>query len=155
MTRWLVFAAMAWALVAVPAMASGGAPTDEIRALYDRFLAAQNARDLEGVRAVLWTSPNFQWVSDGKSFWGPDALVERMAGFQKAEVWKVIPDRSRAKVVDIAAGAAYLFQPLVLRIGSAENPGEIPFLVNVLAVETAEGWRIAALFTTTEKRQSN
>jgi len=54
-------------------------------------------------------------------------------------------------VVEVAADAAYLYQPLTLRIGPAAKPSEIPFLVNVLSVRTAEGWRIAALFTTTEK----
>ena len=123
----------------------------DVKNLYDRFLAAQNARDLDAVRAVLLATPEFQWVSDGKSFWGADELVARMSQFQKAEVWQVTPDYSRSRVVEVAADAAYLYQPLTLRIGPAAKPSEIPFLVNVLSVRTAEGWRIAALFTTTEK----
>ena len=42
----------------------------EVRALYQRFAAAQNARDLEQVRPLLLDSPTFLWVSDGQSFWG-------------------------------------------------------------------------------------
>jgi hypothetical protein len=126
-------------------------PADEVRALYGRFLEAQNARDLARVRAVLLDSPKFFWVSDGGSVWGPDALVERMSLFQKAEVWRVEPDLAAAVPVEINDGAAYLHLPLVLEIGPAAGPDRLRFLVSLLGVETDEGWRIAALFTTTEK----
>ena len=69
-----------------PAQAS---VADDVRAVYDQFAAAQNARDLAKVRTFLVDSPKFLWVSDGMSFWGPDALVKRMAEFQLAEVWRV------------------------------------------------------------------
>src|SRR5438128_2419721 len=42
-------------------------PREEVRATYERFVAAQNARDLDGVRALLLDSPQFLWVSDGRS----------------------------------------------------------------------------------------
>lgn len=122
----------------------------ECRALYGRFLAAQNARDLDAVRRTLVDRPDFLWISDGKPFWGPGALIERMQAFQKAEVWRVTPDEARARVVDVSAASAYLFQPLKLTLGPASDPKTIAFLVNVLCVETAGGWRIAALFTTDE-----
>lgn len=144
-------AALCAALVVSPTMVAQADTPSEVRDLYSRFLDAQNARDLDAVRAVLLPSADFQWVSDGKSFWGPDALVERMGQFQKAEIWHVTPDTGRARVVEVSPDTAYLYQPLTLRIGRASNPSDIPFLVNVLSVRTAEGWRIAALFTTTEK----
>ncbi|CAN1497132.1 SnoaL-like domain containing protein [Rhabdaerophilaceae bacterium] len=125
-------------------------PSADIKALYARFLAAQNARDLVGVRATLLDKPSFLWISDGKPFWGPDALIERMSAFQKAEVWHVTPDETRARVIDVSPTSAYLFQPLVLRLGPKAGPHAISFLVNVLCVNTASGWRIAALFTTEE-----
>ena len=57
--------ALVAALAAAPAAAV--APTDEVRELYGRFLAAQNARGLARVRSVLLASPRFLWVSDGMS----------------------------------------------------------------------------------------
>ena len=54
-------------------------------------------------------------------------------------------------VVDVAAGVAYLHLPLTLVIGAAARPDRLRFLVSLLGVETAQGWRIAALFTTSEK----
>lgn len=123
----------------------------EILALYRRFLTAQNARDLVAVRATLWDSPDFLWVSDGRPFWGPDALVERMAGFQKAEVWRVEPHFARSRAVEVGEGVAYLSLPLTLTIGAAAAPSALPWLVGVLCRRGPEGWRIAALFTTTDK----
>jgi hypothetical protein len=141
-------------LAGVPtAPAALAGPAEQVRAVYARFLAAQNARDLEQVRAVLLDSPRFLWVSDGTSVWGPDALVERMSSFQRAPVWRVEPDLARAVAVEVDAHAAYLHLPLVLVIGSEEKPDRLRFLVSVLGVETtaATGWKIAALFTTPQK----
>jgi hypothetical protein len=146
-TIWTAAALLA-AVATSPALADAGG---EVRAVYERFLEAQNARDLGRVRQVLLDSPRFLWVSDGMSVWGPDALVARMSLFQKAEVWRVDPDRAKAVAVEVDNGAAYLHLPLVLTIGPAAHPDRLRFLVSVLGVETAQGWRIAALFTTNQK----
>lgn len=122
-----------------------------VRDLYGRFLAAQNERDLAAVRATLWSSPKFLWVSDGRPFWGPDALLERMGAFQRAEVWRVDPAFERSRVVEVAPEAAFLSVPLVLTIGDAAAPARLAWLVGVLCRRGAEGWRIAALFTTEDK----
>jgi ketosteroid isomerase-like protein len=145
------FAGVALIVATVVAPAARAAPVDEVRALYGRFLAAQNARDLQQVRSVLWDSPKFLWVSDGMSVWGPDALVERMSEFQKAEVWHVDPDLAKAVAVEVSDRTAYLHLPLVLTIGPSAGPDRLRFLVSALGVETPQGWRIAALFTTNEK----
>ena len=134
--------------------AATGAEADtagDVRALYEKFSGAQNARDLVKVRTLLVDSPQFLWVSDGKSFWGANALVKRMAEFQLAEVWRVDPDLGKAKIVEVSDGAAYIHMPLALTIGPRAKPDVIRFLVSILCVRESEGWRIAALFTTTEK----
>jgi len=130
---------------------SADAAANDVRVLYEQFAAAQNARDLGKVRTFLVDSPNFLWVSDGMSFWGPDALVKRMAEFQLAEVWRVDADLARAAIVEVNDGAAYIHMPLTLTIGLKAKPDAIRFLVSILCVRKTEGWRIAALFTTTEK----
>ena len=122
-----------------------------MRALYDQFRSAQNARDLVKVRTLLIDSPQLLWVSDGKSFWGADALVKRMAEFQLAEVWRVDPDLGKATIVEVNDGAAYIHMPLALTIGLRAKPDVIRFLVSILCVREPEGWRIAALFTTADK----
>jgi ketosteroid isomerase-like protein len=149
---------MKWAFVAMLAALSLGAlcpaqasVADEVRAVYDQFAAAQNARDLAKVKTFLVDSPKFLWVSDGMSFWGPDALVKRMAEFQLAEVWHIDPDLANAAIVEVDDAAAYIHMPLALTIGLKAKPDVIHFLVSILCVKQSQGWRIAALFTTTEK----
>jgi ketosteroid isomerase-like protein len=128
------------------------ADTDhELRATYGRFVAAQNARDLNRVRELLIDAPHFLWVSDGMAVWGANAMLERMAFFQEAEVWRVEPDLARAVSVQVTGTTAFLHLALTLVIGSSPSPDRLRFLVSMLCVRTAEGWRIAALFTAPEK----
>lgn len=126
-------------------------PSDEARAIYRQFAAAQNLRDLEKVGSLLLDSPDFLWVSDGKSIWGHDAGLKRMALFQEARIWHVEPDLDRSVAVTVSDDAAFLHLPLALELAfSPTDPEILKFLVSVLCVRTSQGWRIAALFTTTE-----
>jgi ketosteroid isomerase-like protein len=127
------------------------AAADEVLALYNRFASAQNARNLDAVGAQFIDSPDFLWVSDGKSFWGRKATLERMSQFQRAEVWRVEPALDQAKVVEVTDTSAFLHMPLDLVIGDAAKPDRITFLVSILCVKSGSDWKIAALFTTTAK----
>jgi hypothetical protein len=138
-------------LTALGAPSARAEPAEEVRALYTRFAEAQNARDLAQVRTMLVNSPQFLWVSDGMSFWGPGAVLERMGHFQKAEVWRVEPNLGEGVAVELYDTTAYLHLPLVLTIGASAKPDRLRFLVSMLGVETPGGWRIAALFTTSDK----
>ena len=124
---------------------------EEIRATYEAFAAAQNAHDLKRVGALLLASRRFLWVSDGMSVWGREATLERMSSFQEAAVWRVEPDLAKAVAVALDESSGFLHLPLQLVIGASVNPDRLRFLVSVLCVKTPAGWRIAALFTTTEK----
>jgi ketosteroid isomerase-like protein len=140
---WLFLAFHAWFMIAARADVRG-----DVLSLYGKFAAAQNARDLKAVTALLLDSPDFLWVSDGKSVWGRDALIERMGRFQTLEVWRVEPLLDRARVVEVAPSAAYLHMPLDLHLGSKADASVTRFLVSILCRKTDAGWRIAALFTT-------
>lgn len=131
---------------------AAAAVDDDILATYKAFMTAQNARDLAGIRKLLIDSPKFLWVTDGMAVWGPDATLARMELFQRSEIWEVVPALDRSRVTDVAPDTALLTLPLTLRIGARDpGPDNLRFLVNVLCVKKPEGWRIAALFTTTEK----
>lgn len=137
------------ALLAPPrAMAS---PSEDVREVYRQFVTAQNMHDIEKVRSLLLDSPNFLWVSDGKSIWGRETAIERMGLFQQARVWHVDPALDRAVAVAVGDDTAFLHLPLELTIAfTAAEPERLRFLVSVLCRKTSQGWRIAALFTTTE-----
>jgi uncharacterized protein (TIGR02246 family) len=126
----------------------------QIRALYDRFVKAQNARDLNGVRQVLSEKDDFLWISDGKPFWGREAMIARMASFQEAEIWRVEPEYDSSKVVQLDADTAYFHIPLVLVLGRRDDPARLKWLVDVLCQKADGQWRIAALFTAEDKRRN-
>lgn len=119
-----------------------------IIAAYQRFVAAQNDRDLARVRDAFIDSPDFLWVSDGKSFWTRDEVIKRMSGFQTLEVWHAEPRLAQARVVHVSADVAYLHMPLALSLGTKAAPSLTRFLVSILFKLTPDGWKIAALFTT-------
>lgn len=124
----------------------------EVRAVYDRFVTAQNNRDLDTVRKTLSDREDFLWISDGKPFWGREAMIARMASFQEAEAWRVEPEYQSAKVVEVSPEAAYLHIPLVLVLGRQDSPARLKWLVQVLCQKSGGEWRIAALFTAEDKR---
>ena len=129
-------------------------PAAEARALYGRFVAAENASDFDAVRSVLLDSPQFLWVTNGLSVWGRETAVRRMADYHTAEVWHIQPDDANAVAVEVNPATSFLHVPLELSIGSkADGPDHFHFLVSALCVATPQGWRIAALFTTMENRE--
>lgn len=132
-------------------MSAGADQKEDVLRLYRDFASAQNARDLPAARRLLSDSPDFLWVSDGRPVWGADAMIERMATFQKSDVWRVEPALDRSRAVALSNDVAFLHIPLALTIGAREKPDRLPFLVGMIAKRTSAGWRIAALFTTGDK----
>jgi hypothetical protein len=67
-------------LAAVLTMSTGHAfagVDDDVKATFDRFVAAQNAHDVSAVRDLLLDSPNFLWVTRGAPIWGREAALKR------------------------------------------------------------------------------
>jgi ketosteroid isomerase-like protein len=61
-------------LVSSPVLA---APEDDVKATFDRFVAAQNARDIKAVGETLHDTPNFLWITRGTPIWGHEAALKR------------------------------------------------------------------------------
>ncbi len=132
-------------LAVAPAWAG---PAEDARALYARFVAAQNAHDFDAVRATLLDDDRFLWITNGLALRGPDAAITRMRGFHANQVWRIDPVWTRAQAIAPAAGIIVLHVPLVLTVGPAAAPDRYRILVSALCVQAPQGWRIAALFTT-------
>lgn len=124
------------------------APPEDARALYARFVAAQNAHDFDAVRATLLDDDRFLWITNGLALRGPEAAIARMRGFHGNAVWRIDPVWARAQAIEPGPGTVVLHVPLVLTVGRAAAPDRYRILVSALCVEGAGGWRIAALFTT-------
>jgi len=145
----LLLASLVALCLGLPAAAD---PEADIRALYTAFVTAQNAQDIDAVRPLLSDSPDFLWITDGRPVWGRDAMLERMASFQSAEVWQVEPDYAASRVILLDEDSAVFHIPLVLVIGSAADPARLPWLVEVICQRQAGVWRIAGLYTSQDKR---
>jgi hypothetical protein len=123
-------------------------PGEEARRIYAAFVAAQNAHDFAGLRDTLLDQPEFLWVTNGLSVWGPEMALRRIMGFHASEVWHITPLEARSVAIEVNPSTAFLHVPLELVVGPRDAPARYRILVSALCTETPKGWRIAALFTT-------
>jgi ketosteroid isomerase-like protein len=139
-----ILATLAAALALSTGHALAGVDED-VKATFDRFVAAQNSHDVSAVRDVLLDSPNFLWITRGAPIWGRDAALKRFEALYQG-TWKLSPDTGNLKVVLLSDMTAQLFVPIVFNIGPPGQPApEAPFLMNQTLVKTAAGWRIASI----------
>jgi ketosteroid isomerase-like protein len=135
---------VAGALVLLPTVASA-AGEDEVRAVFDQFVKAQNSHDVAGVRELLLDSPNFLWVTRGAPVWGREAALKRFEALYQG-TWKLSPDMSNLKAVLVGETTAQLYIPITFNIGApGQAAPDAPFLMNQTLVKTAAGWRIASI----------
>lgn len=121
------------------------APEDEVRAAFDRFVAAQNAHDIKAVESLLLGSPNFLWITRGTPIWGHDAALKRFAALYDG-TWRLEPEASALKVTMIGDGSAQIYVPIIFTIGAAgQPPQQTRFLMNQVLVKTPDGWRVSSI----------
>jgi ketosteroid isomerase-like protein len=121
------------------------APEDEVRAAFDRFVAAQNAHDVKAVEALLLGSPNFLWITRGAPVWGADDALKRFTALY-AGTWKLDPEPSSLRITMIGDGVAQVYVPIVFTIGAAgQPPQQTRFLMNQVLVKTPSGWRVSSV----------
>ena len=119
------------------------AAEDDVKSIFDRFVAAQNAHDVAAVRDLLLDSPTFLWITRGAPIWGRDAALKRFETLYQG-TWNLSPDISNLKVVLLNDATAQLYVPIRFNIGPVGQPApDAPFLMNQTLVKTATGWRIA------------
>ena len=73
------------------------APEDEVRAQLDRFIAAQNAHDLNAVRELLLDCPTFLWITRGTPVRGREAALKRFEALYQG-TWKLEARHDELKV---------------------------------------------------------
>ena len=121
------------------------APEDDVRAQFDRFVAAQNAHDAKAVRELLLDSPNFLWITRGATIWGSDAAINRFETYYQG-TWHLAPDNSTVRIFMLSETAAQLYASIVFTTGAPGQPTQvIPVLMNQTYVKTPAGWRVASL----------
>jgi len=130
-----------------PAMS---APEDDVKALFERFVAAQNAHDANAVRDLLLDSPNFLWITRGTTIWGRDAAMKRFETLYQG-TWRLAPDSSSLKIIMLGDNtaqlyASILYASIMFTIGAPGQPAQDgPTLMNQILVKTPSGWRVASI----------
>jgi len=135
------------ALTLVLGAMSSAADDDEadVRALVERFVAAQNAHDGRAVGDLLWDSPQFLWVTRGTAIWGRQAALTRFEALYQG-TWRLEPALGELRVVRVADGVAQIHMPIVFTIGPAGQPAQTTrFLMNQVLVKTDAGWKVASI----------
>jgi len=96
--RSLLRAGAAFVALSVLIRPLAAAPEDEVRAAFERFVAAQNEHDAKAVESLLLDSPNFLWITRGTPVWGADAAMKRFATLYQG-TWRLDPDAASLKVM--------------------------------------------------------
>ena len=142
--RPLLKVAFSLVLLILPGAAKAGTE-DEVKALFQKFVAAQNAHDLKAVGELLQNSPNFLWITRGTPVWGREAALKRFETLYRG-TWSLEPKADELKVIEVQAGVAQLYVPVTFMIappGQTAQPTR--FLVNQVLVKTTEGWKVSSI----------
>lgn len=115
----------------------------------NRFVDAQNARDLATVSDLLWDSPQFLYITGGKAVWGPEA-AQKIFGqrYKDLEAWKLEPDLAQTQFIPLSEnGDVWLaFMPMDFTFGLPGEPAQVERdFTNFVIRRTQQGWRIASI----------
>ena len=131
-------------LLGAPAPSRAGS-AEEVRALFERFVAAQNGHDLGSVGEMLSDSKDFLWITRGTPVWGREAALQRFQALYKG-TWRLDPAMADFRVIDLGGDRAQLFVPVTFLIGPAGQTAQPSrFLMNQTVVKTEKGWKIASI----------
>src|SRR5688500_14829366 len=105
-------------------------PEDEIRRVFERFVAAQNAHNSQAVEELLLDSPQFLWITRGIPVWGRAEAIKRFESLYSG-TWRLEPDMRQFKVVLLDSRVAQIFVPIVFTIGPpGQAAQDTRFLMN-------------------------
>ncbi len=126
-------------------LASAATIEDEVRAVFDKYIAVQNAHDLREMRNLLVDSPDFLWITRGKPVWGREAVLKSLEERYKG-TWHIEPDRKEFRVISVSRRVAQVYAPTQLTVGEpGTEPSKIRLYINLVMVKKPEGWRIASI----------
>jgi len=118
---------------------------DEVRAVFDKYISAQNSHDLKSMRTLLIDSPDFLWITRGKPVWGREAALKSLEERYKG-TWRIEPDRKEFRVISVSRRVAQVYATTQLTVGdSGAEPSKIRLYINLVMVKKPEGWRIASI----------
>jgi hypothetical protein len=125
--------------------ASAAANEAEARAVFSKFVAAQNAHNVGDVKAMLWNSPSMLWFSRGVETRGRDAVADRFREYYEG-TWHLEPDMSQFRASAISDDVMQILVPIVFTRGLPGKPAQDnTFLISQTFVRDTDGWHIASI----------
>jgi uncharacterized protein (TIGR02246 family) len=142
--RWTSRIVVLLMLLTVAGPAPAGTE-DEAKALFAKFVAAQNAHDLKAVGELLQDSPQFLWITRGMPIWGRDAALKRFEALYQG-TWSLDPKIDELRVIELQPGVVQLYAPITFMISPAGQTAQpTRFLMNLVVVKTADGWKVSSI----------
>jgi uncharacterized protein (TIGR02246 family) len=139
--RFFFFAA----LTAIATLAQAATMEDEVRAVFDKYIAVQNAHDLKGMRGLLADSPDLLWISRGKPVWGREAALKNLEERYKG-TWRIDVDRKELRVISVSRRVAHVYAQTQLTVGDpGVEPARNRVYINLVMVKKPEGWQIVSI----------
>jgi hypothetical protein len=141
-----VTAALAVLMTTVPGgQASAAADEAEARAFFTKFVAAQNAHDVDDVKSMLWDSPGMLWFGRNVETRGRDAVADRFREYYQG-TWHLEPDMSQFHVAVISNDVMQILVPIVFTRGLPGQPSQDnKFLISQTFVHDANGCHVASI----------
>jgi hypothetical protein len=128
------------------------ATESQIRELYANLIEAENAHDIEKVRAMVWDSPEALFVAKTKTaaegnwagFWGKEVVVGHLQELF-GSTFRIDPDYSKEKIALLAPTVAETYVPVNISVAYAGQSGTPkPFLMIIEWVRAPSGaWKMA------------
>ncbi len=142
MVKRFIFLAV---LAAIGTPAQAATMEDEVRAVFDKYIAVQNAHDLKSMRSLLADSPDLLWISRGKPVWGREAALKSLEERYKG-TWRIDVERKELRIISVSRRVAQVYAPTQLTVG---DPGVEPtrnrVYINLMMVKKPEGWQIVSI----------
>ena len=121
------------------------ATDDDVKAMFTKFVAAQNAHDIKAVGDLLQDSPHFLWVTRGAPIWGRDAALKRFEAIYQG-TWSLDAKLEDLRIIELQPNVSEIYVPITFMIGAAgQTPQPTRFLMNIVTVKTAEGWKVSSI----------
>src|SRR3979411_2878554 len=135
--RFLVFAALAVTAV----LAHAATMEDEVRAVFDKYIAVQNAHDLKAMRSLLADSPDLLWISRGKPIWGREAALKSLEERYRG-AWRIDVDKKELRIISVSRRVAQVYETTQLPVGDpGVEPARNRLYINLLMVKKPQGWQ--------------
>ena len=129
-------------------VAAGAQPAEtEIKRAYKNLIDAENKHDLPAVKSMVLDSAATLFVAKAPAgwhgYWGIDDVIQHLHDMYQG-AFRIDPVYEEEKVVFLKPDIAETYAPVRITVAyGGQNPVPRPFVMVLLWIKTAEGWKMA------------